>query len=68
MKMQSKSVSAEVKCEHCGFENEVMFHPSDDGDSDINSMTCCPPSEAWHEPTHCGECENELLWSQMPTK
>ena len=57
----NKTVSDIVTCEHCGFENEVMFYPSYPGQPNPNQSNCCPPEEASHEPTHCGECEEELL-------
>lgn len=59
--MNQKAISAIVPCEHCLYDNEVMFHHSDPGNPDINSSTCCPPTGSYHEPTHCVECGERLL-------
>ena len=57
----SNGISYETACEKCESKIEVMLYEGDDGDPDIESSTCCPPSDSSCDPSECPECGHPIL-------
>ena len=57
----SNGISYATHCENCEIPIEVMLYEGDDGNSDIESSTCCPPSDSSYEPSECPECNHPIM-------
>jgi hypothetical protein len=61
-------ISADVTCENCEAEVEVMLHAGSPGQPDPNKPNPCPPTPAFNDPSECPECGHPLLIDDIATR